>query len=293
MKKRLFFLTLTTAFCTSLVFLASCRKKEKEDTDTDGAKDHALVETYSNDIMNMGHQASYPSGLSTYKNGNDSPDEIYAGCATITRDTLNAADADTLTIDFGTSGCTGGDGRVRKGKVIYTYLAGMHYRDSANVITVKTQNYSVDGNQVNVVNKTITNKGHITNGKLTWTISANINVVKTDGKTISWSTNKTKVLLAGEQPNNLPVNWPQAQVAIYGSASGTKADGESFNVNINQSTWVVRDFSCTSARKYFVSGIIEYTPGSRPTRYINFGTGACDNLATVTINGNVYNITLR
>ncbi len=41
-----------------------------------------------------------------------------------------------------------------------------------------------------------------------------------------------------------------------------------------------------------VAGQLAITPDGKATRYINFGTGTCDNDATVTINGNVYNITL-
>ena len=45
--------------------------------------------------------------------------------------------------------------------------------------------------------------------------------------------------------------------------------------------------------RHIVSGSLALTPSGKPTRYVDFGTGACDDQATVTINGNVYNITLR
>jgi hypothetical protein len=169
----------------------------------------------------------------------------------------------------------------------------MHYRDSGNVISVSSSNYIVDGNTININSKTIKNLGHITNGSLTWSIDANISITKSNGKTIQCSTKKTKVLLAGERPNHLPIDWAHAQIAIYGSASGTSANGEGFTASVAQSSWLVRNFNCTGSRKYFVAGELDFTPGTKPTRYINFGSGNCDNQATVTISGHVYNVTLH
>ena len=128
---------------------------------------------------------------------------------------------------------------------------------------------------------------------LTWNVTASITVNKSGGGTLSWSTNKTKVLLAGEKPNHQPIDWPNAKIAVFGSASGTTAKGESFSVNVSQANWLVRDFTCGQFRKYFVAGVMEFTPGSKPTRYINFGTGNCDDQAVVTINGHTYNVTLH
>lgn len=286
--KNKIFITFATLICGSMLF-TSCKKKEHEDNDTEGAKDHAMAETHSNDITNIGSQASY-ANMTTYRQGTE---QVYTSCATITFDTLNNTDNDTLIVDFGT-GCTGLDNRVRKGVLQYIYTAGKHYRDSGNVINVSTPSntYYVDNNQVIVNNKTITNKGHVT-GRLTWNITADITINKSAGGTIHWTTNKTKVLLAGEMPNNQPINWPAAQVGIYGSASGTTAKGESFTVNVSQANWLVRNFTCGAFRRFFVAGILEFTPGSKPTRYINFGTGNCDDQAVVTINGHTYNITLH
>src|ERR1700757_493462 len=291
MTKKTIITSLALAAMSGVLIFSSCSKKETLDSDTTAAEDHTQVETHSNDIVNIGEQASYGS-MSTYKLGGQSQENIYSTCATITSYALNSTDNDTLLVDFGT-GCTGLDGRTRSGSLQYIYTAGLHYRDSGNVINVSSNNYVVDGNSIHIISKTIKNLGHITNGNLTWNISANMSVTKANGKTITWTTSKTKVLLAGERPNNQPIDWAQAQIAIYGTASGTTANGESFTANVAEGSWLVRNFNCTGYRKCFVAGELDFTPGSKPTRYINFGTGACDNLATVTISGHVYNITLR
>jgi hypothetical protein len=48
-----------------------------------------------------------------------------------------------------------------------------------------------------------------------------------------------------------------------------------------------------ACRKHFVSGIFNHTPENKPTRTIDFGDGACDDIATVTVNGKTYTVTLR
>ncbi|MEO8761638.1 MAG: hypothetical protein ABI388_09435 [Bacteroidia bacterium] len=291
MNKKIIITSFALAVLSSALLFSSCKKKEKDDNDTSAAEDHTMVETHTNDITNIGEQASYGS-MTTYKLGQQQQESIYSTCATITTYAVNNMDSDTLTVNFGT-GCIGADGRTRSGILQYIYTAGFHYRDSGNVVSVSSNNYIVDGNTINIASKIIKNLGHITGGKLTWSIDANITINKANGKTITWATSKTKVLLAGEQPSNAPIDWAHAQIAIYGTASGTSANGESFTASVAQATWLVRDFNCTSYRKCFVAGELDFTPGSKPTRYINFGTGTCDNLASVTINGNVYNITLK
>jgi len=298
--KKIFYIATAAIVCSGLLF-TSCKKKEAEDNDTNGAADHALGETCSNDIINIGQQASYGqsnfSTSSTYKLGEEN--QIYATCAVITFDSLNNTDVDTLKVDFGTS-CVGKDGRTRKGILQFVYTAGKRYRDSGNVISVTTpgNTYYVDNNQVIVNSKTITNKGHDpVSGYLTWTITSDIKVNRSNGNTVSWTASRTKVLLAGEMPNNQPINWAQAKIAIYGTATGsfTKSGGnaETFSVNVSQAKWLVRDFTCVSFRKYFVQGVLEFTPNGKPVREVNFGTGNCDNLAVITINGHTYNVTLH
>jgi hypothetical protein len=290
MTKKTIITSLALATLSAGLIFSSCKKKEAVDSDTSAAEDHTQAETHSNDIVNIGEQASY-GNMSTYKLS-QTQESIYATCATLTFDTLNSTDNDTLIVNFGT-GCTGLDGRTRSGILQYIYTAGKHYRDSANVINVSTNNYVVDGNSINIASKTIKNLGHITNGNLTWSIVASMTITKSNGKTIIWTTNKTKVLLAGERPNNQPIDWAQAQIAIFGTASGTSANGESFTASVSEASWLIRNFNCIGYRKFFVAGELDFTPGSKPTRYVNFGTGACDDLATVTINGNIYNIILK
>lgn len=290
MNKKIILVSVVIAILSITLFISSCAKKQPVDSNTEAAKDHVLSELHTDDIVNIGMEASYGS-MVTYRLSNSGNSIYSTPCATITVNNSIPADNDTMTVNF-SSNCTGQDGRVRSGSIQYIYTGGFHYLDSSNVINVSTSNYIVDGNTIKINNETIKNMGHVTNGNLTYSITANINMTKSGGGNVQCTRTETKVLLAGEQPNNLPIDWAHAQIAVYGTATGTSSDGESFTASITQANWLVRNFNCTSYRKYFVAGELDFIPGSKPTRYINYGTGTCDNQAIITISGNLYTITL-
>lgn len=288
---KIIFGTLMLVTLSGIMF-TGCRKPEKEDNDTSTTNDNAFAEGTFNDMATIAEQASTGS-VSTFRNGNGDDVSLLSNCATITWDTLNNSNVDTLTVDFGNSvpGCLCSDGRYRRGKIIISYTGGQHYRDSGLVATLTPSNYFVNSHQI-LGTKTVTNRGHITNGQLTWDIVVNGQIIKpNNGGTVSWSTVKTKVLLAGETIYGGPINWAIAKWQITGTISGTDVNGNPFNGNTV--TPLVRDMTCGQYRKYFTSGQFDFTPGTRPTREVDFGNGACDNIATVTIGNNTYTVQMN
>ncbi|MDI9340362.1 MAG: hypothetical protein QM534_07285 [Sediminibacterium sp.] len=287
----------------SLSLLAvSCRKKEKEDNEPlDNeqvtASDQNDAEQNANDIDNIGSQA-----IETYTNnfmyGREMSGNLTGG-ATIT------LGAQTCTVDFGTTGVIGNDGKTRTGKLFYDWSASTNgatkYRHPGFKYTVTSSNYVVDGNQVNVINKTVENITAVSNGtfnpattNLKWSVNANISMVKS-GATITWNCSRTKELINTSDPNvysgtTNPIAWSLAKIKLNGNSSGVNKKGESYTA---VATDLVRDYTCqTGGRHRFVSGILEYTPGTRRTRRIDFGNGACDNIATVTIVGTNISFTI-
>jgi len=297
---------LIAVMACSITF-TSCRKKdrnpvEEPDNEQTTATDNNLAETSSGDIEAMGSQVSEAGALSTYKfNGPVSGAEILAiaPCATIT-----GVGTGTVTVDFGTTGCTGTDGRVRTGKLFFDFSAStpttaIYYRNPGFKMIVTAQNYVVDGYAITINNKTITNTtptGAPAGTNLTWAVSANISIVKPNNAgTISWTCSRTKELINTSDPlcyngQSTAINWTKAKIKLNGSASGVNAKGENFTATASN---LVRDFTCAPdiARPHrhpFVSGSISYTPGNRPTRVIDFGSGSCDLVGTITINGQTY-----
>lgn len=289
MKTKKFIISSLVLLTTAAILFTGCRKREEEDNDTSSASDHAFAEGCFNDLSSIAEQASDGS-MTTFRNGGDNG-TLLSACATVTWDTLNQSNTDTLTIDFGNTNCLCSDNRYRKGKIIVSYTGGQHYRDSGLVATITPSNYFVNNHQI-LGTKVVTNRGHINNGRLQWDINVNGQIIlANNGGTITWQTTKTKVLLQGETVYNGPINWLQAKWEISGNVNGTAANGESFSVVTT--TPLLRDMTCpTNYRRYFTSGKYDFTPETRPVRHVDMGNGTCDNQCAVTINNNTYYVTL-
>lgn len=302
----------------ALLTLGSCRKKEKEainpglkDTEQTTTADNNLAESIVSDIEVMGSQVTENGSLTTFKTSGGtsaSGTEVLAiaPCATV-----SGIGTATVIVDFGTGGCLGTDGRTRTGKLIYDFSASTpatstRYRNPGFSMHITSQNYVVDSNQVNIINKTVTNTTPAnipatTNPgvNLTWAVNASVSIIKANGGSISWTCTRTKELANTSNANcykgqGQAIDWTKAIIKINGTSNGTNAMGESFSAT---ATNMMKDFNCAPnplrpQRHPFISGTISYTPGTRPVRLVDFGNGACDFGGTVTINGQTFVITL-
>jgi len=278
--KQLTFGIITIAFVCAGIF-SSCKKKGKDekDTDTSAAADQSLASTTVNDMTNISDEAGRNNSVSSFRT--EESTSILGSCATLTFDTLAAVK--TVTVNFGATNCVGNDGRNRRGAIILNFTG--RYRDSLTVITVTPQNYFVNDNEVTGY-KSITNKGHNAAHHLVYDITANIRIVKANnGGTVTWQSTRQREWTAGENT----FTWADDMYSITGSASGSTAGGNSFQSVITSP--LIRNMTL-GCRRYFTAGTLVHTPLGKAPRTIDYGNGACDDLATVTINGTVYNITL-
>lgn len=262
------------------ILFTSCRRDKDDmmDKDTSTASDNALAEGTFKDVKNIADEASGGSLSSYFPNNVTTERAMLSTCATITHDTISTPHM--LTIDFGTSNCLCNDGRYRRGIINVSYNG--HYRDSASVHTITFTNYFVNDNQV-LGTKTVTNLGHNSSGNLNFDVDVNGTIIKAGGGTITWTSHRNREWIAGESTPT----WFDDIYHITGSASGTNASGNSFTAVITEALRI--EVGCHNITK----GKATLTPSGKPTRFIDWGSGACDNQATVTINGHVYTITLH
>ncbi len=299
--KRKMMTILCCVIAVAMLTMTSCKKKEAAaaaDSDTTGATDNTLAENTSNDVVNIGAQAADQGSLSSFREAND--ENVLSSCATVMRDTVNKF----IIVSFNGGTCL--DGRTRSGTITFDYhlspAGAIHYRDPGFTFTVTSNNYVVEGNHVNIINKTVTNITPVGFNPLTtkekWTIAANISVVKANGNTITWICNRTKTLVNTDSTYTdaaTPIKWYKAVIQIDGTASGTRVDAsnnaESFSAT---ATAMVRDFGCSAGGRHpWISGTLDYQPPSpKYLRHIDFGPGTCDLNATVLINGHTYDIVL-
>jgi hypothetical protein len=305
MRSKQVFLTLGTLVLAGSLLFTSCRKKSKEaedpDSDQSAAQENQIAENHMNDVAAIGAQGSENGNLTTYRMG---PGEDLFGISSASV----TFGVKTFTVDFGPyPGMNCLDGRKRSGKLMFDYSASTNsataYRMPGYSLSITAANYTVDDYTVNIVNKTITNTTPLASvspslvpgTNLTWNIVANVNIIKPSsagGGTITWSCNRTKTLANTSNTlcyngQGVPINWSKARIQIDGSASGMTAGGESYTSVI---TGLTRDFgTCGAFLKYpWIQGKVDFTPGSKATRYIDFGAGTCDRAATVTIKSITY-----
>ena len=279
-------------FIVTLCFLAaisfSCKKEQKVvlEFDTQTTEDNALAEGTFADVSNIVSQAMVngSGGLITYRTieANNSP---LSGCATVTV-TPNGAGG-SVVVDFGTSNCMCRDSKYRRGIIQFTYTGA--YMDSGTVINTTFNNYYV-GKDTTLMfkiagTKTVTCHGLTPSGYV-YQVEVNGTLTDATNRTMSWTSSRIRTWVSGYTTLGMG-GWNDDQYTITGTASGTNFEGNSFTVNITSPIHI--DYSC----RWIAQGIMQLTPTGKATRTLDFGNGTCDNLATVTVNGQTFTITLR
>lgn len=277
---KLIFISTGIAFMMML-FVTSCKKNTEtiDDNDISVTADNAMAESIFDDIRIIADQAS-EGDLQSFKTAGQSG-IIAAPCATVTHDTT--VSPKMITIDFGTVNCLCADGRYRRGKIIVTYTG--KYKDPGTTIVHATDQYYVNDHQV-IGSKTVINNGLNGNGNLNWAVTVSGSIIKpNNGGTIQYAATRNREMIAGAAT----LQWLDDIYLITGSSSGIGALGAQFQSVITSP--LRKEIGC----KHFVSGTIDITRTitNTVTITIDFGTGACDNLATLTgPYGNTHVITL-
>ncbi len=257
--------------------LSSCKKDDNQQgnsgKDTSSAVDNAQAENIYEDVSVWSDRAMAGTTLKSTL-----ADTVYMGtCVLATVDW--SVMPYKLTIDFGPVNCQCDDGKWRRGKIIVTFNGG--YFQTGTIITHTFENYFVNDNQV-LGTRTVTNLGRNNADNMHWNIAVSGQIIKANnGGTILWNSNRQREWIEGEGQA-----WYKWVYLITGTASGTKANGKSYTVTITNP--LKKKFNC----EWLVSGTLEIQAEEQPLVILDYGSGACDNTATVTILGQIFTITL-
>jgi len=258
--------------CVVFILFSGCKKDAvdqvtPEDMDFQ-AEDFELEEQIGNDADKMADEA-YTNGNSSSRLSPSSPVNSVLSCAVVTNDTVSHL----LTIDFG-SGCTGPDGRTRRGQILIQYNG--HYFDPGFSRTGSFNNYFVDSNAVSGT-RSITNNGFNGNGNLNWTIQAqNMRVTRPNGYYNQRNSTRNREMIAGLATTGDPTD---DIYLITGSGTCINSNGKSATLTITNP--LRKELSC----RWIVSGTVVITPLNHAARTLDYGQGSCDHFATVTRNG--------
>ena len=262
------------------MFITSCeREAEIHPEILETVQEEALATAVFDDVFSQGEMGENSAFSIALKSG-----EVVAvaTCPTVTITPVGQTFPKTITIDFGTAGCSDADDNVRTGKILVS-ITGRHHT-AGSVKTVTFENYTFNGVEVRGT-KTVTNNGTNNNGNMYWTINVQDAVITSpEGVSFQWESVRTREWVEGAAT---PLVVRDDVYQITGQTTGINRLEREFSVTI-QSPLVVR-LNCRS----IVQGSILIQVTGRPDAILDYGDGTCDNLATITANGETKTITLR
>lgn len=258
-----------------IVVLATGCKKDVLDTDTYVAVDNAIADGAFQDMMAVVNQQAATGGLSGFAPV-DGLGKTMDDCPTTTFSAPIGVFPNTMTVDFGT-GCAGYLGVERSGKIMATFTGP--YVTEGTVITITTDNYYVNGSKVEGV-KTLTNQGLTGAGNPVFLVAVSDGkITLASGEIITWNSTRTREWQEGDETLEIAddvyalSDGPGATYAV----EGVNRNGVNFTAHIASA--LIKRMDC----RYITTGILEITPEGMLTRELDFGSGDCDNDATLTI----------
>lgn len=181
-----------------------------------------------------------------------------------------------ITVDFG-SGCTDNDGKFKSGKVT---LSIEKIWEPGTEISLEYDNYTEDGAQLSgkfTIQNLSTQDAGIYNF-----LAENIQAADANGYTLAYDAIQTFTQTAGH-----PTwwDWNDDVYGISGTVNAVLTNGETVDWTIQ--TPLVKANNC-----FWVSAGTGLLDINGLAVGVDYGNGTCDNKATLTINGQTYQITL-
>lgn len=258
------------------LIMSSCSKSDPIDTKaTDVADDVALSEALYDDAF-----ASLEIATVFAEVGKKSA-SILDSCPLIT---INSPGQEffprNIVIDYGT-GCTGLFDMERSGKILITLSGPRGTTGSERVLTF--DNYHVNGAKVEGT-YTIENLGPNSNQNAMFAVSLEGGKITfPDSKVITREFSRQREYIQGYGTWN---PWDD-KCLITGTAAGTNLGGKSYSLTItNPLEW-------TAACRFLIGGTIRFEVDGIEPFELDYGTGECDDVATLSRGDESKEITLH
>ncbi len=206
----------------------------------------------------------------TSENLNSSPGNCPVVTFFITPDP-NAYIKYITTYDWSENGCTGSDGIVRKNKIIVTYTGKMDV--PGNIALNSFSGFYVNNNRIDGFQEIKCKTPDPANNFPVYDVYSNLEIKFPNQLFVSTYKSKlTRTLIEGAgTPTKDDDVWQ-----LTGTITGTTIEDIEWTAICNKP--LLKKGSC----KWFSSGSITISPAKGSPRTIDFGTGTCDNKATIT-----------
>lgn len=263
----------------AVILFASC-SKDNNDTATFTTADiatNAKIDQISNDVSDV-IDDQYTEQNPTGRPNANVENTLLPACATVT--TSVTATIWTRTINFGTTGCAMPNGAVLRG--VITISGSLNYTPRDYVISYSFINFYhndilIQGNRtitrsfLSTTYQTAVHPVNVMDMNMTFTINGNV-----------YTRVGTRTRECVEGYDTIP-NWIDNVYVVTGSWTTTFPTG-AIHTNAISATSPLRIRMNCNYR--IVSGIVNITRPNH-TAVLDYGTGTCDNIATISIDGGI------
>ncbi len=276
MKTRYLFLTMLMLAFMGLTF-TSCDKDDDDDennetnTETlalETITDDDVVEDFNNIVFSDAEEGEALISKPAKKGTGDGK---FQTCATISTEKTEAGRS--IVIDFGTEGCKGPRGHVKKGKMIITITG--KWREENHSRKIVLEDFYINDHKIEGTRTVTTKKVALTSFEQTVKLEGG-KVTLSDGTVLTHESTKTRKL---EKGIATPWNRSDDEWEITGESSGVNYKQKAYTMKITTPLHRVHPSVCRFPEK----GVKEYTIEDKKV-VTDFGTEKC-NTAKVTING--------
>ena len=188
----------------------------------------------------------------------------------------------TVTIDYGTDGCEGPNGRIRKGIIMVEQTKALFVEGAVRTATFI--DFSVDDAQI-FGTRSLANNGYDDNGNVTFTRTVSgAKIIFPNGDETTWQSDEVLTQIEG---GNTPLILLDNVFEITGTASGVNRQGDAFVAEINEP--LLKKKTCP----WIVDGTVGLEVAGHSLS-LDYGDGGCDKYGTLTLpNGTTEEVKLR
>lgn len=276
----------------STAFFISCDSNDTpSDSDNSTAKaitkdqiaKDAKIDASIDDVTNI-VEDQYTLKLSATSKSSPTHKSMLPSCATTSWTFVEGVF--TGTIDFGSEGCSLENGNVLKGKIILSF--SNNFSTSEQMISYTFENFEHNGKKING-NKTLTRSKKSTELQQevhpVYSYTVDMTITFENDSTYTRKGNITKEFVTGYDTFG---NWDDNVFLVTGTQSTSTPNGDSWSSTIQ--TPLRYEASCK--KPFPVSGTVLKVKNGVET-LVDFGTGECDNIATITTNGETSTLELK
>ncbi|AOW09265.1 hypothetical protein [Flavobacterium gilvum] len=279
-----------------ILFFISCNSTDNTTTDTAAlttANSQILadsrIDASINDVSNIAEDQFSLKQTSTARGTEATHSSFLPACAVTAWTYTNGTF--TGSIDFGTEGCTLQNGNVLKGKITLSFSG--NFMTPEKTITYSFDNFYHNGIKIQgskTIIKTIKTTDLYTPIHPVFTQSIDLTITFENGTVYTRTGTQTKEMISGDtnHDGDDDDDWEGRVFLVTGNHTTTLSTGGSWSCTIK--TPLRYEMACKRAIP--VSGTVLKVNNGVET-LIDYGTGQCDNLATVTTNGVTTTIELK